>query len=277
MDKLSIGEMSKVNNVSTQTLRLYDKLGLLKPQYVNGENGYRYYSIKQSAQLDMIQYMKAIGMSLNEIKEQMDKGDIDLVKDVLKIHRDNIINEINQLKQKKSSVERVIGNYNRYHALPGDGTIVVEYIPERKIYCFESGVNFYDYGIEVYEMMLRELKKHLIENNLSTAYFCNAGTVLRHEHLEKREFISTEVFLFVDDEFSALEKTQRISENTYLCIYCDSFYKEKEYANKLFEYAEKNGCKMIGDYICEVVVELPIFHFNERNMYIKLQVPVSFK
>ena len=32
--------------------------------YRDAENGYRYYDIRQSAQLDMIQRMKALGMSL---------------------------------------------------------------------------------------------------------------------------------------------------------------------------------------------------------------------
>ena len=33
--------------------------------------GYRYYDIRQSAQLDMIQHMKALGMSLKDIREQL--------------------------------------------------------------------------------------------------------------------------------------------------------------------------------------------------------------
>ncbi|HBR01863.1 MAG TPA: MerR family transcriptional regulator, partial [Ruminiclostridium sp.] len=31
-----------------------------------------------------------------------------------------------------------------------------------------------------------------------------------------------------------------------------------------------------GDYICEVVAELPVFPENERNMFIKLQIPIEF-
>ena len=31
----SIGEMSKLHNISVQTLRHYDKIGLLKPSYIN--------------------------------------------------------------------------------------------------------------------------------------------------------------------------------------------------------------------------------------------------
>ena len=44
-------------------------MGLLKPCYVDEQTHYRYYEIKQNARLDMIQYMKELGMELREIKE----------------------------------------------------------------------------------------------------------------------------------------------------------------------------------------------------------------
>ena len=37
-------------------------MGLLKPCYVDEQTHYRYYDIKQNARLDMIQYMKELGM-----------------------------------------------------------------------------------------------------------------------------------------------------------------------------------------------------------------------
>ena len=44
---LSIGQMARINHISIQTLRLYDKMGLLKPVAVDAGSGYRYYSILQ--------------------------------------------------------------------------------------------------------------------------------------------------------------------------------------------------------------------------------------
>lgn len=53
--RLSIGQMARLNHVTEQTLRLYDKQGLLPPIAVDSASGYRYYHIAQSAQLDLIQ------------------------------------------------------------------------------------------------------------------------------------------------------------------------------------------------------------------------------
>ncbi|SCV40293.1 Transcriptional regulator, MerR family [Bacillus subtilis] len=38
---LSIGEFSKICKVSTKTLRYYDEIGLIHPEDINPENGYR--------------------------------------------------------------------------------------------------------------------------------------------------------------------------------------------------------------------------------------------
>lgn len=34
-EKLSIGQMAKLNNISVQTLRYYEKMGLLSPKWVD--------------------------------------------------------------------------------------------------------------------------------------------------------------------------------------------------------------------------------------------------
>lgn len=66
---LSIGEFSKICEVSTKTLRYYDEIGLIHPEEINPENGYRYYSIKQLTKMLFINRLKAYYFSLEEIKD----------------------------------------------------------------------------------------------------------------------------------------------------------------------------------------------------------------
>ena len=75
---VSIGKMAEMNRVTVATLRLYDQLGLLTPRYTDPDTGYRYYDIAQNARLDMIAYMKELGMSLGEIGDVLRKEDITL-------------------------------------------------------------------------------------------------------------------------------------------------------------------------------------------------------
>ena len=75
LQKLTIGQMAQLNHVSEQALRLYDREGLLKPQYIDAATGYRYYHITQSARLDLIQNMKVYGMTLRQIRAFLDEND----------------------------------------------------------------------------------------------------------------------------------------------------------------------------------------------------------
>ncbi|MBN3527056.1 MerR family transcriptional regulator [Paenibacillus apiarius] len=65
---LSIGEFSKICGVSTKTLRYYDEIGLIHPDEINPESGYRYYSIRQLKKMLFINRLKSYHFSLEEIK-----------------------------------------------------------------------------------------------------------------------------------------------------------------------------------------------------------------
>ena len=76
-DMFSIGELASYQNISKQTLIYYDKIGLFKPAYVDPDNKYRYYTVKQVDYLDTILIMKEMGFTLNEIQEHMKNYTID--------------------------------------------------------------------------------------------------------------------------------------------------------------------------------------------------------
>ncbi len=104
----SIGETSKLTKISIQTLRHYDKEGLLKPIYVDEETKYRYYSIDQFLQIDFIKRCKSLGFSLEKIKEILYEGNN--LENILKsiVFQKNIIEkEIENLKNIKSNLNRL--------------------------------------------------------------------------------------------------------------------------------------------------------------------------
>lgn len=44
--KFTVGEFAKLHNMKKQTLIFYDKIDLFKPEIINKNNGYRYYTPK---------------------------------------------------------------------------------------------------------------------------------------------------------------------------------------------------------------------------------------
>lgn len=65
---LTIGEFLNICRISTKTLRYYAEIGLILPDEINPENGYRYYSINQLVKMLLINRLKAYCFSLDEIK-----------------------------------------------------------------------------------------------------------------------------------------------------------------------------------------------------------------
>jgi DNA-binding transcriptional MerR regulator len=70
--KFKIGEIAGIFDVSIRALRLYDKLGVLKPGFIDDKTGYRYYTTEQVQQLQSIISLRGIGLSLMDIKSVLD-------------------------------------------------------------------------------------------------------------------------------------------------------------------------------------------------------------
>jgi len=68
-----IGEFSQIARVSGRLLRYYDSIGLLRPQRIDPETGYRYYSAGQLQQLNRILALKELGLSLDQVARMLDE------------------------------------------------------------------------------------------------------------------------------------------------------------------------------------------------------------
>ncbi|MGM9660869.1 MAG: MerR family transcriptional regulator [Faecousia sp.] len=68
---LKIGEFSKLSRVSIRMLRHYDEIGLLVPQWIDPESGYRYYSERQLAAAGRIAALKDMGFGLSAIGKML--------------------------------------------------------------------------------------------------------------------------------------------------------------------------------------------------------------
>ena len=55
-----IGEIARMFSISVGSLRHYEKLGLIRPEYTDPDSGYRYYGVQQFERLNTIRYLRAI-------------------------------------------------------------------------------------------------------------------------------------------------------------------------------------------------------------------------
>lgn len=133
----SIGEISRLFGMSIQTLRYYDRLGLLHPAYVNKENNYRYYSHEQFLQIKLIKYLKTLGFSLSDIQGIVNQDLSPQV--IIQLLReqegaiDRKISELVSLRRDVNAFEERLSNLVK-HTL---GKAFLETRPERKVVAYD--------------------------------------------------------------------------------------------------------------------------------------------
>lgn len=97
----TIGQISKLVNITPNALRYYDEISLVKPSEQDKFSGYRYYTKEQVKDLLLIQEYKYYGFSLNEIKDllnQNEKALLSALTNKLKILQENYEDEGMRIK-----------------------------------------------------------------------------------------------------------------------------------------------------------------------------------
>lgn len=78
-DLLSIGEVAHLKGVGVKALRYYERIGILRPVYVNPDTGYRYYALRQMNELDVIVSCVQLGVPLKELADYVsERGVMDI-------------------------------------------------------------------------------------------------------------------------------------------------------------------------------------------------------
>lgn len=109
----SIGETAHTLNLNPSTLRYYDEIGLVTPEYVDEKTGYRYYTIPQFQSIDRICYLKSIGLSLPQIKEVLVSGKVNTLLPYLNRKKREYKQYIRDTRAKVKEIEWYI-DYFRY-------------------------------------------------------------------------------------------------------------------------------------------------------------------
>lgn len=95
-----IGEFSKLSNLSVRTLRYYDEINLLKPDITDRYSGYRYYTDNNLYEAYLINLLKSVNFSLEEVLMFKNCMDINMV--------DNKVEELNNsIDELHSKIKRL--------------------------------------------------------------------------------------------------------------------------------------------------------------------------
>ena len=83
-----IGDVAKMFHISTGTLRHYERIGIIVPEFIEEKSSYRYYGIRQFEVLNTIRYLRVLDMPLEQIADFLANRDINAVKEGILIEMD---------------------------------------------------------------------------------------------------------------------------------------------------------------------------------------------
>lgn len=144
-----ISEFAKLRGININSLRYYEKIGILKPAYIDEQTGYRYYAPEQVSDLNKIILCIQLGIPLKEMVQYMDgNGNFDS-KRLLEQGRIVAQKRIEEMQNNLNYIETSLKSIEAGKAFAGKDDIYERYFEKRKVIV----TDFFDRAPEPKEMI----------------------------------------------------------------------------------------------------------------------------
>lgn len=234
----STGEFAKLNGVNKRTLHYYNDIGLFQPE-ITEENGYHYYSLMQSMQLEMILLLRKLGLSIDDIREYTNSPSDDSFAKILTDKKRLIDQSIEQLMEAKDFLQQKLDKLEL--GLSAEhGKIELVHLPERRILLSEPITGIYD---EVDFAVVSEFSMRLKK---LFGLYDNFGSRISSEHIMEQEFQKYDAFFAYGRE-DIEEYEEMRPEGDYLRTFCiGDWDKLKDVYQMIIAYAKEHGLVLQG-------------------------------
>ena len=211
---LTITELAKLKKITSETLRYYDRIGLLKPDHIS-ESGHRYYSIRQYERLGTILELKEIGMSLKEIEEYFDNRNLHKSFAMLKEFQEKFEADLQEKIQLNEVLKHKLQFLQSLSELPEMNVVFEKDYPIRHMITFgkESGDR------EEHAMAFTRLENYI--NEIIPIIASDRVGVLADERLllPGDDLIPAFPMLLVAPKNAEEPYLQKIAAGKYVCMY----------------------------------------------------------
>lgn len=230
-----IGEISKLYHISVDTLRYYEEIGLLHP--TRAESGYRFYSIHDIWQLNVIRDLREIGFNMEQIRESLTSHNTESTLRLLEQEQQMIQKRLESLQKLSLNVKKRLDTIQTAQNL-SYGTITHTYFPARRCHSISEGYT----KAEEMDVLIKRLI-NMDQNDLYIIGNNQVGTIIPLASVCDGSSITYQSVFVLDEHGNTV-----IPEGTYLSIaYRGSYEKSTDYCRQLTDYAAKNHLTITGD------------------------------
>jgi len=209
----TISEFAKLRDININSLRYYEKVGLLKPAFIDENNGYRYYSAEQVSLLNKIILCIQLGIPLKEMVKFLDKdGNLESQK-LLEQGRIVAKQRIQEMQNNLDYIEYSLKNIEDNKELVGRSGVYERYFDERQVMITD---NYTEKDIIEPKSFLSEISNmYKYAQKKGMFPILPAGQIMRiHENGEMHFCFFLEVLNCDKKE----EKIHTIPAGTYPCV-----------------------------------------------------------
>lgn len=238
----SIGEVSKLFHISVSSLRHYENVGLIHPEYTSPDTGYRYYGTEQFEVLNTIRYLRALDIPLAEIEDFLKNRDISNIEEKLIQQKKIVLEKQKELKRIEQKISHRLNSLSEAQNMPLDTVSLVQ-LPAKRIVWVDAPLKIKD--SQDMEASIRKLDQSRTE---AVVFLGKVGLGISAEHLQKAEYAKYDgIFLILDDEDIYDGETITVAET--LCVrlcFRGSHAEAPEQYKKLLDYINKHQMQIVG-------------------------------
>lgn len=246
----TISQTAKIAGVTSETLRHYDRIGLVKPCKVDEWTGYRYYSQQEIVRLNTIHALRCMDLSLAEIKEILSYEDFRKITEKLKLAEKKADEKIAELNNAKNRIRRARTFYeSKLNSQPPAESFLMIHFPQRVILLSDSLEsptldNLWNYHRHFYSQLPAAMKDKFAFEDLAGVYEQDGQTRLFAQCLK----------------YTQVKGLKKLPQGNYLCADCTE-QNYRQTTEKLFETA-KNRYNTVPEYTLRFIVLSGILQWN---------------
>ena len=229
-----IGDLSKLFHVGVDSIRYYEKVGLLHPVR-NPDNGYRQYTLDDIRTMNTIRELLDLGFSTEEILKFEKDRNLSHMQAMLEKEAVVIEQKIAELEETRNEIRGRLRAIHRNLELDCSGEVSELELPERQCLMIRNADmpdNMINYEVAKFTQTMKE--------KIATIGACDCYTLDIHSFNDTGDdFRTKNVFFYSDYLHFACNYT--LPAGTYLSVcYRGGFEKSKALVPKMLRYAEKH-------------------------------------
>ena len=191
--KYLVGEVSRITGISKDTLRFWDKIGLLKPKCVDPNNNYRYYTYDQFWSMDIIMCCRSLNIPIDKIRTILSSSSNDRVLALLLEQQKEAEQLSRYYQQVTEDIAWYVAQDEQMRQTKALNTVSVKHFPKRTVLYGDNAEETHAYHLKLQELCRTAVKR---SSSIRRGY----GFLLDETKMQEGGFVKRVEYIRFDQE-----------------------------------------------------------------------------